>query len=132
MTTRQRVRVGLLAAVAAALAAELYTLRPDSGPTPIYRQADYDRVQVGMTSEDVEKLLGKGPGFIPEGFTMTPSQIGPRPGNRGSTWFGRDMVVQVWFSDNTNRVTSKEFRPVIRVPQKKFSLYDWLRRWLPL
>lgn len=131
MSTHQRVWFGVLVLACLVLAVELSVLLPDaSRRRPIYRQAAYQHIQTGMTYDEVQQLLGQSRGSIPEGRIMVASNIGPRPGCWGSTWFGSDMVVQVWFAEEDNRVTGKEYRPVIALPQD--SLATKLRRWLKL
>jgi hypothetical protein len=127
---RQRVRLAFFMVVVGAFAAELYVLAPERERAPIYRQAAYDRIRPGMTVDEVESFLGKDRGFIPDGFSMTGPGVDPLAGRWGSTWFGADVVVEVWFGNLTNRVEDKESRPVIRQPQP--SLIRELRRWLGL
>jgi hypothetical protein len=110
---------------------EVYVLLPDSsGRSARSLQAAYERIQEGMSREEVEQLLGADHGFIPEGHAMTAPDIGPRPGSYGSTWFGNDMVVEVWFGEMNHRVTAKENRRVIALPSDTF--YAKVRRFLRL
>jgi hypothetical protein len=116
--------------VVGAFAAELYMLAPERERAPIYRRAAFDRIQPGMTFEEVESILGKDRGFVPDGFSMSGPGVDPLAGCWGSTWFGADVVVEVWFGQLTNRVEDKESRPVVR--QSQPSLIRELQRWLRL
>ena len=73
-------------------------------------KANYDRIEEGMTREQVEKLLG----------------------GRGDEWIGRNVIV--WFNDwdhakvficfdDRDRVVEKTWEPPLTFLER---LYDWL------
>jgi len=128
MTRRRRAWLGLLAAAGVAFAAEIFVLLPDSRPRPVSLQAGRDRIEVGMTLAEVEAVLGEDRGHLPEGHGLLAGNSLPTPRNRGTCWFGGDMVLYVWFAEDADRVLATEALSVARSPQP--SALARVRRWL--
>jgi hypothetical protein len=116
--TRQRLVVRV-AVVVALLACAVGLVVGSLPPRPGVTQANFDRIAIGMSRADVEKLFG---GPRPEkstGYMTSSNRVG-----EGWHTAGGDTVIIVFDPWQHDRVMEKEWRP------SQESLLDRLRRWL--
>jgi hypothetical protein len=115
MIKRLALAVGLLVLVGSAFALWLH----HATASRINAEA-YEQIQVGMTRQHVEDVLGGPPrsevGWL-KAYGMNPS---------GGIWEGQDVVIYVWYDTKMN-VSAKRFSPAQRRP----SWWDRVRSWLP-
>jgi hypothetical protein len=84
-----------------------------------------------MTRGDVEQVLGTDHGRLRgDRHWVGDPNIGPKPGCWGSTWFGDDIVIQVWYGEEDALVSDKEYRKLVPPPGR--SVLQILREWLHL
>jgi hypothetical protein len=128
MATRKRIlRLGAIAALGLLGALLLWAaMAPEH---PVNARA-LRQIQPGMTHDEVERILGPDHGGLRADRVWIGGNIDPWPGCRGATWFGDDLVIQVWFGDDDGLVRGTEYRELL--PVQRGSYFGELRRWLGL
>jgi hypothetical protein len=101
-------------------------------PKPQVNRESYEKIQIGMTMNEVQDIFQAAPGDYSTGPVHLHSvkQIvlaGIFPRGEGNTWRGDDGEFTVWF-DNQGVVTFKWVVPGFRAAD--YSFIDKLRRWL--
>jgi hypothetical protein len=98
----------------------------------------YQRIQVGMTRQQVEDILG-GPARNesakePECITVVCCDMGPQiawaVSRAKGEWWGPHIVIYLQF-DTQDKVSSKKLERHEYGPAEKPSLWDECRSWLP-
>jgi hypothetical protein len=84
----------------------------------------WEKIRIGMTSEEVEKILG-GPG-IKAPFTSQRMKAGPQVPPTIHFWLGRNGFIEIEF-DNDGRVMDKYFH---EIHDSESNIVDRLREWL--
>ena len=121
----------LLAAVAGfTLAAGVVVLgaRSDEPPPSVINVASYEKIQVGMTRPQVEKILGGPPRNESKPNRWCMDLRGPNSPN--VVWFGPEAIIHLWF-DESGRVCHKDLDLDGYFPYPQPSLWDRVRAWLP-
>jgi hypothetical protein len=88
----------------------------------------YQRIEVGMTHQQVEEVLG-GPPRDESAYTTTLTHFCKWPGRR-LDWWGPDIAIYITFDDQA-KVCDKKFMAHDFGPAKTPSVWDAARSWLP-
>jgi hypothetical protein len=96
----------------------------------------YERIELGMTEQEVEEIVAKPPGWyepLPEGeFQVYVHEAGAEKGLRdspkGYSWVSTEGHLGVTF-DAKGKVVGASFTPTRRVSP---NIFDRIRRWLGL
>jgi len=107
--------------------------------TPRHRinQESFEKIQVGMTLEEVAEIVGAPPGAYATGpFLLCRSSWKNCPEISGSLggdqeWIGDEVALAVWL-DSQKRVTQVQFGDVVPIGIRQETFFDKARAWLGL
>src|SRR5262245_22947693 len=109
----------LAIAATAAVATAVVILRPEPAGTGI-TEANFDRIEEGMTQEDVERIVGCPPGDYTEGRAINFRCGLGVVGIRCEAWVGYKGTILLDFREGDGRLERKVFTQTFIRPQESW------------